>query len=202
MRGIVIFLVFGSINMVGCKTDSEKLQDNLKKRANEEFQKTMALAISTNMITVDEIGIFTQKFVDIETTKGSSAELGFAAGINSIVLIGDKNRMKEVIDDLNGIKKLKRDSLQIESDFKKNNPKAYKIHNKHPEWAIEDCMLLAEDKIWIGMSLDMLKYQRGKPNSANPSSYGNGVKWQWCWSEYTPSCFYDDNNDGLVDSFN
>jgi hypothetical protein len=80
--------------------------------------------------------------------------------------------------------------------------KAGRIYKNHPEWAKGDCERLANNKIWIGMSLDMLKYKRGLPNSANPSNYGNGTQWQWCWTDFTPSCFYDNDDDGKVDSYN
>lgn len=80
--------------------------------------------------------------------------------------------------------------------------KAGQICVKHPEWTKDDCEGLADNKIWIGMSYDMLVYKRGKPNSANPSNYGRGTQWQWCWYDSTPSCFYDVNDDGIVDSYN
>ncbi|GAA4461595.1 hypothetical protein GCM10023189_37240 [Nibrella saemangeumensis] len=83
-----------------------------------------------------------------------------------------------------------------------NQSKAGRIHKKHPEWSKEDCELLAKRKIWVGMSIDMLKYQRGLSNHANPSNYGGETHWQWCWDDYTPSCFYDNDGDGLVDSYN
>ena len=79
--------------------------------------------------------------------------------------------------------------------------KAGQICIKHPEWTEEDCINLADNKIWIGMSYDMLVYRRGKPNSSNPSNYGLGTQWQWCWYDHTPSCFYG-NDDGIVDSYN
>ncbi len=80
--------------------------------------------------------------------------------------------------------------------------RAGKICKAHPEWSKIDCEKLADNKIWIGMTLDMLKYKRGLPDSANPSNYGSGTEWQWCWSDYTPSCFYDKNDDGVIDSYN
>lgn len=80
--------------------------------------------------------------------------------------------------------------------------KAGRICKKHPEWTKDDCTKLANNKFWIGMSIDMLKELRGLPDSANPSNYGYGTNWQWCWYDYTPSCFYDHNEDGLVDSYN
>ena len=51
------------------------------------------------------------------------------------------------------------------------------------------------------MSLYMLIYERGNPNSINPSDYGNGVHYQWCWEDYTPSCFYG-GQDGIVTAYN
>lgn len=80
--------------------------------------------------------------------------------------------------------------------------KAWKLHKKHPEWSIDDCKYVAEHRYWIGMSYDMLKASRGLPDSANPSNFGNGTRWQWCWHDYAPSCFYDENDDGIIDSYN
>ena len=80
--------------------------------------------------------------------------------------------------------------------------KAWKLHKKHPSWSVEDCKNVANNRIWIGMTYDMIKAQRGLPNSANPSNYGNGTQWQWCWRNYTPSCFYDHNDDSIIDSYN
>jgi len=79
--------------------------------------------------------------------------------------------------------------------------KAGQICTAHPEWIKSECERIANNKIWIGMTIDMLKYRRGLPDSANPSDYGFGVSWQWCWWDHTPSCFYGGNN-GIIDSFN
>lgn len=82
-----------------------------------------------------------------------------------------------------------------------NNSKAGKIYKKHPDWSIEDCERLANRRYWIGMTIDMLKCIRGTPNSANPSNYGSGTNWQWCWYDYSPSCFYG-GSDGIITSYN
>ncbi len=82
-----------------------------------------------------------------------------------------------------------------------NASAAGQICAKNPSWSREECRLVAENKIWIGMHLDMLKYMRGLPDSANPSDYGYGRSWQWCWHDYSPSCFYGDD-DGIIDSYN
>jgi predicted nucleic acid-binding Zn ribbon protein len=80
--------------------------------------------------------------------------------------------------------------------------KAGKICTKHPDWKRDDCEGLADEKIWIGMTYDMLVEMWGKPNYTNLSNYGYGVQRQWCWTYYTPSCFYDEDDDGTVDSYN
>lgn len=81
--------------------------------------------------------------------------------------------------------------------------KAGKICSRHPEWTDDTCKDVADNKIWIGMEYDMLVEQRGKPSSTNPSNYGYGTQWQWCWSwDYDVSCFYDNNDDGIIDSYN
>lgn len=79
--------------------------------------------------------------------------------------------------------------------------KAGQLCKKHADWSNDDCKLVADKQIWIGMSYDMLIAIRGKPNSANPSNYGSGTHWQWCWYNYTPSCFYG-HDDGIIDSYN
>ena len=106
------------------------------------------------------------------------------------------------------IKRWVEDSIRIEEKklevlkWRRNNPKAAKIHDKHPQWTIAECESVSERKIWVGMHYDMLVYMYGRPYSANSSNYGNGIKWQWCWRNLTPSCFYDDNEDGIIDSYN
>ena len=80
--------------------------------------------------------------------------------------------------------------------------KAGQICKRHPDWKEEDCKMITDRKIWVGMTYDMLIELRGKPNSANPSNYGSGTQWQWCWYSYTPSCFYDNNDDGIIDIYN
>ena len=112
---------------------------------------------------------------------------------DSLASIAAKNRILEEEE------RAKREAME-EKKFLKS--KAGRIWKRHPEWSKEDCELLASNKIWIGMTYSMLKYKRGLPNHANPSNYGNGTQWQWCWDDYTPSCFYDHDDDGKIDSYN
>lgn len=79
--------------------------------------------------------------------------------------------------------------------------KAGRIQKKHPEWTDEECIRISQNKVWVGMTLDMLKCERGLPNRVNPSDYGNGIQYQWVWEDYTPSCFYG-GEDGVVTAYN
>jgi len=83
-----------------------------------------------------------------------------------------------------------------------NRSPAGRACKAHPEWTKEECELLAAGKIWIGMPYDILVYRLGRPDAVNPSNYGYGTQYQYCWMDYGPSCFYDQNNDGRIDSYN
>jgi hypothetical protein len=73
---------------------------------------------------------------------------------------------------------------------------------KHETWDRNDCELVLKNKINIGMHVSAVVYMRGNPDTKNVSNSGSGNDYQYCWSGYTPSCFYDHNNDGIVDAFN
>jgi len=80
--------------------------------------------------------------------------------------------------------------------------KAGKICSSHTLWTKEECIKLADNKVWVGMTYNMLLYERGKPNSINPSNYGGVTKYQYCWTNHTPMCFYDNDGDDEMDAFN
>ncbi len=78
-----------------------------------------------------------------------------------------------------------------------------KLCDKNPSWKKEDCDRLVGRHIWVGMSYDMLVYSmQGEPDSINPSNYGGRTKYQYCWANANPGCFYDDNGDGNIDAYN
>lgn len=79
---------------------------------------------------------------------------------------------------------------------------AGKACKAHPEWTKDDCESLMGGKIWVGMEYDMLVYKWGRPDHINPSNYGRGTSYQYCWMDYNPSCFYDRNGDGILDAYN
>lgn len=80
--------------------------------------------------------------------------------------------------------------------------KAGRICAQHTEWTRDECQGLADNKIWIGMSYEMLITEFGEPDSTNVSNYGYGQRYQYCWHYKTSTCFYDDNDDGIIDSYN
>lgn len=90
---------------------------------------------------------------------------------------------------------------EIAEQKKWEKSRAGRIQKKHPEWSKEDCIGIANNKIWIGMDIRMVICERGNPNDINPSDYGYGRKYQWCWDDYQPSCFYG-GEDGIVTSYN
>lgn len=76
---------------------------------------------------------------------------------------------------------------------------------KHTDWIKDDCDEYIADggkMVWVGMPYSMLVYMRGKPDDINPSDYGSGIRYQYCWDDRTPSCFYDEDDDGRIDSYN
>jgi hypothetical protein len=93
--------------------------------------------------------------------------------------------------------------LKKEKEDKKNwdNSKYGKLQKKYPDWSNEECKNVADNIIWIGMTYEMLVYRRGKPNTVNPSDYGNGIHYQFCWDDYKPSCFYS-GEDQIITSYN
>jgi hypothetical protein len=95
----------------------------------------------------------------------------------------------------------RRDSIKNIEDKAFRLTPAGRIWQQHPQWSKEDCENLSNGKIWIGMSIDMVKYRRGLPDHVNTSNYGNGNEYQWCWDDFNPSCFYG-GADGIVTSYN
>lgn len=138
-----------------------------------------------------------------------SAELDLAEGSNAFIVVADNGGKKteKKVD-------IYRNSAEAIADRKAteareraeqaawDNSRAGQLCKSHPDWLKEECQSIADRKIWIGMSYEMLIALRGKPNNASPSNYGGATQWQWCWWRYTPSCFYDHNSDGIIDAYN
>lgn len=61
---------------------------------------------------------------------------------------------------------------------------------------------ILDRKIWIGMTYEMVIYERGRPDVLNVSNYGDGNQYQACWEGYTPFCFYFRERDHIIYSYN
>lgn len=104
------------------------------------------------------------------------------------------------------IQELKKQKEEERAEFNRKikvfGRKAGKIKTRHPEWSWDDCRNVADRKIWIGMDIEMVIYMNGRDFSRNVSNYGKGNSYQYCWWDSTPSCFYDEEGDGKIDSYN
>lgn len=99
-----------------------------------------------------------------------------------------------------------RERAEIANDKSKRKEwetsKAGKLCATHPDWRMQECRSVADKKIWIGMSYDMLVVSYGsKPDQSRPSADKNGQKMKWCWFNMSPHCFYDNNNDMRIDAY-
>lgn len=115
------------------------------------------------------------------------------------------NKVKRITDSIDAVVSARaakrRDSINIVEEKAFKLTPAGRIWQQHHEWSKEACKKIADGYVWIGMSIDMLKYSRGLPDHVNTSNYGNGNEYQWCWEDKTPSCFYG-KSDGIVTSYN
>ncbi|MBX4200143.1 hypothetical protein KW790_01665 [Candidatus Parcubacteria bacterium] len=100
------------------------------------------------------------------------------------------------------------EELRVAAEQKKAENDAFlttpagKLCAKYPTWRKDDCEGLINNEVWAGMTFEMITYLRGKPDHTNISNYGGNNRYQYCWTNLRPSCFYDNNNDGVLESFN
>lgn len=82
-------------------------------------------------------------------------------------------------------------------------PEGQKCKSAHPDWTKKICEDVAGQKVWIGMTYEMLVASAGRePDSSKPSNYGSGTQWQWCYHGNTTMCFYDNDGDKKIDAYN
>ena len=197
MQRLQLFSLSILLFFFGCKSTNEKNIAVL----NDESDRIMK-------ISIEDINIYKYHFNSdslmqaFDKISKDSFELrsNFATRLRDQIDVLNYKR-DQTIDSLSKIEREKVERHNADVYKQKENSKAGRIKKKHPEWSDEDCENLANRRIWIGMSIQMLVYLRGNPNSANPSNYGDGINWQWCWENYTPSCFYG-RADGIITSYN
>lgn len=77
--------------------------------------------------------------------------------------------------------------------------KAGSIKKLHPEWSKEDCEKLANNFVWKGMHIDMVKYSRGNPDDVNISNKGFSSEYEYIWKNEGVSHFYTGKERVVVD---
>ncbi|PWA08710.1 hypothetical protein [Flavobacterium laiguense] len=77
--------------------------------------------------------------------------------------------------------------------------KAGSIKKLHPEWSKEDCEKLANNFIWKGMHIDMVKYSKGDPDDVNISNKGFSSEYEYIWKDEGVSHFYTGKESIVVD---
>lgn len=61
------------------------------------------------------------------------------------------------------------------------NSKAGKLCKAHPAWSKDDCGIIAEGKVNIGMTAEQAIAAWGRPNDINKTTYSFGVHEQWVY---------------------
>jgi hypothetical protein len=89
--------------------------------------------------------------------------------------------------------------------FEKNNwafmkTKAGAIKKLHPEWSKEDCQKLADNYLWKGMHIEMVKYARGNPDDVNVHRNVFSNEYEYVWKKEGVSRFHT-KKDGIVSDF-
>jgi hypothetical protein len=193
MKKIRVVLIISLLSMYifSCTSEKERKIKKINENAIKILKSSLLEAMTFN-INEDDI------IKEFHKIPSDSAELKMKFA----------NNFKERIDKL----QLKRyDQMKLAEDsiikvktievHKWNKSKAGRIFFSHNDWTKSECDRLANKEIWIGMSLDMLKYLRGKPDAVNKSNYGRGIRYQWCWHNLTPSYFYG-GEDLIITSYN
>ena len=190
---IIIFVIF----LFSCQSKEEKRKLEVSDKAyNIFYDELLELKEKDKTINFDSLSNIYKQL----NAKNVDTALSYAYEFKKYA----KLRMAKIEAVNDSLNKIRQEKLDIEEAIaKKNwdNSKAGKIQKKHPNWSEEDCSNLAEGRYWIGMSYEMLIYLRGRPNHVNPSNYGDGVNYQWCWDDHSPSCFYGGSN-GIITSYN
>lgn len=197
MKKVIAVLVILSLLVLIIKNGLGQEDRKLKKESDAIMYKSSIKMFNVNFrYNTDSVRFIYDKLSKEDTKVGLEFAKSYEEYVSNLEQL--KNKKK---DSLDKILSIKNERLSKEAEKKWYNTKAGKIQKKHPTWSKYECELIAEGKIWIGMKYEMLVYLRGKPDSSNPSNYGGGVQWQWCWYDRTPSCFYG-GEDRIITAYN
>ncbi|WP_281322365.1 hypothetical protein [Flavobacterium aestivum] len=144
----------------------------------------------------------------------SIAKTKYKVNLDSILFaykaIENKEEVSVFLDKLENYSKVLNQKYEAsekrkkEIAFEKENiqfmkSKAGKIKKLHPEWSKEDCEKLANNYIWKGMHIDMVKYSKGNPDDINISSKGFSSEYEYVWKDEGVSHFYTGKERVVVD---
>ncbi len=169
----------------------------------------LELRVNNGMLISNSEGNFSIRLQNYSESN-YSIEMNISSGSTSKTIIKNylvkfNSQTKKYLEELK-IQELKNQKEQAIQEYKSNvklyGKKAARIKKLHADWSWEDCGKLAKNHIWIGMDIRMLVFLRGRDFHRNISNYGSGNQYQYCWSDYEISCFYDNNGDGKIDSYN
>lgn len=187
---LIIFTVFS------CKSEKET---ELLNRSQIVFDKSVVnITESFYDVNIDSFKIVFEKHKENDPQAALDFANRFESYSKKLIQKREEIELEENI--LRAARRQSEIKKNIEDNKSWELSKYGKLQKIHPDWTKDECLKVIDKKIWIGMSLEMLKYQRGIPNRANPSNYGNGTNWQWCWDDYKPSCFY--GKDGIITAYN
>jgi hypothetical protein len=217
MKKFLLFavFVFFVVKVFSCKKDPKIIfstqMSNLTVNGNKALIKgriepeDVSLVVNSDLIVPVEDGSFEVELPLPDTSNHFTFSLKSEGNIGAS-LFEDSYFIRRELTSEESLNRKRQEQILLSNsradERKWNQSKAGRIQKKHPDWSREDCESIAKRRIWVGMSYGMLKYMRGLPNHANPSNYGGDTQWQWCWDDYTPSCFYDRDGDGNIDAYN
>jgi hypothetical protein len=203
-----IFLFVSLTTIIACGPSSEQTKAEKEKAKADSIAKVQTENLSIAKLKMDRACAYVLQIEKKIITKKEydSLTIPLKAEQDSLRALLTPAQIKELDEYyLTKIEKKKTDSIaDIEAAAEQkvwDNSAPGRIQKLHPSWSREDCEKISKRKVWIGMSLDMVKAERGNPNTINPSNYGSGNEYQWCWDDYTPSCFYG-GEDGIITSYN
>ena len=92
-------------------------------------------------------------------------------------------------DSIKNVKRYEKERIATETKSKRLKPIMDKFSCDE-----ETAESIKKKQVWIGMTYEMLVYERGKPDNINRSNYGHGEQYQACWMDWRPMCFYFDDS--------
>jgi hypothetical protein len=182
-KRVVLLVVIGIIAIFGCVS----LIANTENRDNIRFNNATTTIVNTHYkVNIDSI---------LRTYKSLEDKSQISFFLNGLENYADQLNQKHLAE-LNRAKAIL---------FEKNNvafmkTKAGAIKKMHPEWSKEDCQKLADNYLWKGMHIEMVKYVRGNPDDVNVYRDGFSNEYEYVWRKEGVSRFHT-KKDGIVSDF-